>query len=86
MFEETTSSPQTLHIPNFWKGGDFMGIEQDDPTRVRVTKETLSRLEGLRESEVPWGYRPFDSKFGLDQGRVLDSRREPTHPLVRGKV
>ncbi len=63
---------------NLWKGGDFMEREPN----VSAIKEALSKIEGLRESEVPWGDRPFDSKI---LPRVLDERKDPTHPLRKGR-
>lgn len=44
MFEETTSSPQVLYIPNIWKGGDFMGTEQrkgeqHDPAELAIAEQ-----------------------------------------------
>lgn len=45
MFEEIpSSSSQILHIPNFLKGGDFMGIEHDSPERQQAIEDQISRM------------------------------------------
>lgn len=77
MFKQTLKqSPLILPISNLMKGGDFMGVEQDHPAIDAATQEALSRIEGLREAEQPWGYRPFEP----------DDRKDPRAPRVRGRT
>lgn len=39
MFGKTSfPSPQTLQIPNFWKGGDFMGLVEADPVTRMISE------------------------------------------------
>lgn len=87
MFEETPSLLLLLTTCNFPKGGDFMGPERNNPARDQAIRdsEASDRLRGLRESEVfyPAGY---DLSIDPDQGRVLDERQDPTHPLRKGRI
>lgn len=98
MFEEPSSSPIILTTSNFPKGGDFM--EQDNPARQAAIeaakREAWERIQGLRESEVPYpagydsyiqsGQAGYDSYIQSGQGRVIDERQDPTHPLRKGRI
>lgn len=85
MFKQTFK--QTLPIlptSNHMKGGDFMGPEQDNPARQRAI-EDAERMSDWERAPRPG--EEFDPIINNpDQGRVLDERQDPTHPLRRGRI
>lgn len=78
MFEEPSSSPLILTTSNFPKGGDFM--EQDYPARQTAIEMAVSIME--------WEGAPLPGVFNptISQGRILDERQDPTHPLRKGRI
>lgn len=65
------------------KGGDFMEIEQKDPKREASIEDAVSRMEWEGAPISGEGFKPSISP---DQEIVTDDRRDPTHPLVRGRI
>lgn len=63
-----------------------MEREQTDPARDEADREAISRIEGLRESEVPWGYGSFESTISPNEGVVEIGSDPKTHPLRSGRI
>lgn len=82
MLKSILSLPQILHIPNIWKGGDFMGIEAKPSVILATTPEPKS-VTGLRNTSFPErnGRTRFDT--AMETARTI----EPNRPLsVLGSI
>lgn len=79
MFKKTLS-PSLLTTASNWKGGDFMGIEQDPSVKEALLQyrkqiEVMEWEGGIHIPEPNPAINP-------DQGRVLDSFEDPRFPKV----
>lgn len=83
MFEEIPSLSLLLTTCNFPKGGDFMGIEQDDPARQTAIEVAVRRMEW---EGAPISEESFTSTINPNQEPVLDDRSDPRAPRVVGKT
>lgn len=78
---ENISFPLFLPISKYLKGGDFMERAFDPARQAAALQEAADRLQGLRESEVPFP-EGYSSGISPDQGIAHTSSEEDRFPKV----